>query len=193
MPFNSTEAEGHHDERPVPLGTWILDTLYVHLSRVIADLARRGDEHIKNVEHTAAGAVINTEKLISKTEESTAKGFAEAELRNEQRFQAQEKAVIAAMSSAERAVAKAETASEKRFDSVNEFRASMNDQAAKFIPRSEAEQRMQSISEKSDGLGIRLERIEGRGQGLNAGWIILTGAVGLVGVLTAIFMAFSRH
>jgi hypothetical protein len=175
MPFNSIESEGHHDERVLVPGTWTLDTLYVHLSRVIADLARLGDEHIKHV------------GLTSST------GFSEAELRNEQRFQAQEKAVTAAILAADRAVAKAESASEKRFDSVNEFRASMNDQANKFIPRTEAEQRMLSNSEKIDALGNRLERIEGRGQGLNAGWVILTGAVGLVGVLTAIFMAASRH
>lgn len=64
------------------------------------------------------------------------KGFAEAELRNEQRFQAQEKAVIAAMLSADRAVAKAEAASEKRFESVNEFRGTLSDQVRLFIPRS---------------------------------------------------------
>jgi hypothetical protein len=108
-------------------------------------------------------------------------------------FQAQEKAVAAAMLSADRAVAKAEAASEKRFESVNEFRSAMNDQSRSFISRNEAEQRMLSNSEKVDSLAIRLERIEGRGQGLNAGWAILTGAVGLVGVAVAIMMAFFRR
>jgi hypothetical protein len=108
-------------------------------------------------------------------------------------FQAQEKAVAAAMLSADRAVAKAEAASEKRFESVNEFRSAMNDQSRSFISRNEAEQRMLSNAEKVDGLAIRLERIEGRGQGLNAGWAILTGAVGLVGVAVAIMMAFFRR
>jgi hypothetical protein len=106
---------------------------------------------------------------------------------------AAEKAVAAALSAADRAVAKAEVASEKRFESVNEFRGTLTDQVRTFMPRTEAEQRMQSNAEKTDAIGIRLERIEGRGAGLTAGWAILTGAVGLIGVGVAIVMAFFRH
>ena len=55
----------------------------------------------------------------------------------QQRFEAQEKALAAALSSAKEAVDKANAASEKRFDSVNEFRNSLKDQAAAFLPRPE--------------------------------------------------------
>lgn len=57
----------------------------------------------------------------------------------DQRFIDQDRAVQAALNAAEKAVTKAENASEKRFDAVNEFRAQLADQAATFMPRSEAE------------------------------------------------------
>jgi hypothetical protein len=83
--------------------------------------------------------------------------LAEMELRHEQRFTAQqtavhaalsatEKAGVAALEATERAVAKAEVAAEKRFDSVNEFRKQLADQAATFMPRSEAETRLHALS-----------------------------------------------
>jgi len=78
------------------------------------------------------------------------------------RFNAQEKAVTAALNAADRAVVKAELATEKRFDGVNEFRAALSDQTASFIPRAEAIQRIDSNVEKIEGLAHRLDTLEGR-------------------------------
>ncbi len=55
-----------------------------------------------------------------------------------QRFDAQEKAVAAALAAAKEAVTKAEVAAEKRFDSVNEFRNTLKDQTGTFVTRNEA-------------------------------------------------------
>lgn len=66
----------------------------------------------------------------------------EADRRNQQRFEGQEKAVSAALQAQKEAVTKAEVAAEKRFESVNEFRQQLSDQAASFMPRREAEQRL---------------------------------------------------
>jgi len=52
---------------------------------------------------------------------------------------AAETAVSKALESAEKAAIKAETASDKRFESVNEFRAQLADQAQRFMPRTESE------------------------------------------------------
>lgn len=101
---------------------------------------------------------------------------------------ASEKAINAALMSAAQAVQKAETASENRFSSVNEFRAQLADQTATFIPRIEAETRFVSISEKLDALSSRIDKSEGSGQGLSKGWGILLGAVGLLGTLAGIVM-----
>lgn len=86
------------------------------------------------------------------------------------------------------ALAKAETASEKRFDSVNEFRGTLSDQARQQMPRGEAEQAIKANSDKTDVLAIRLERIEGRGAGLSAGWAIVLGVAGLVSMMASVAM-----
>lgn len=84
----------------------------------------------------------------------------ESDRRNQQRFEGQEKAVGAALQAAKEAVEKAEAAANKRFDSVNEFRQQLSDQAASFMPRREAEQRLGVLetqanrqSGKEDGSG----------------------------------------
>jgi len=58
----------------------------------------------------------------------------ERDIQYQQRFDAQEKAVIAALAAADRANTKAELAADKRFDAVNEFRQTLTDQTATFIP-----------------------------------------------------------
>jgi len=52
-------------------------------------------------------------------------------------FKAAEQAVAVALANAEKATIKAEEAADKRFASVNEFRETLADQTATFIPRSE--------------------------------------------------------
>lgn len=81
--------------------------------------------------------------------------LAEKDKGYEQRFNAQEKAVNAALIAAKEAVEKAEAAASKRFDSVNEFRQTLSDQTATFIPRPEYTQRLDSL-EKSIGAVTRI-------------------------------------
>lgn len=52
-----------------------------------------------------------------------------------QRFDAQQAAVVAALAAAKEAVTKAENASDKRFESVNEFRKTLDDQTKTFLTR----------------------------------------------------------
>jgi len=83
----------------------------------------------------------------------------ERDLRYQQRFDAQEqalqaaliaaeKAVTAALAAAEKAVNKAETAAEKRFESVNEFRAQLGDQARTFAPREYVETQFDALDRR---------------------------------------------
>lgn len=97
-------------------------------------------------------------------------------------FAAAERAVQAALLAAEKAVAKAETAAEKRFESVNEFRGQLADQQATFLPRSEADVRIQAIAEKVDSLNTSRDR----GLGVAQLWGYLVGAAA---VAVAIFVA----
>lgn len=111
---------------------------------------------------------------------------------NRQRFDAQEKAVAAALSAAKEAVAKAETAAEKRFEAVNEFRGQLTDQAATFVTRAEYEATRRGDVARVDELKGRVDTSGGRAGGLSAGWAALLGAVGLVVGLATLYAALRR-
>jgi hypothetical protein len=108
----------------------------------------------------------------------------------DERRDAQDRAVQAALQSAKEAVTKAETASEKRFDAVNEFRQTLADQASTLMPRVEAESRIAALAEKlEDSTSRNTDRIaalEGRGAGFNVAW---GWAVGAAGVAIGIYLA----
>lgn len=136
--------------------------------------------------------------------------LAEMDLRNQQRYDSQTKAVdsafiaqqtamqaalaaadravTTAMLAAEKAVSKAEAAAEKRFDSVNEFRAAYQDIIGAQMPRAEAEQRLSALSEKIDDLKSVTATAGGRTAGAGALWGYLAGAVGVMVALVSLFM-----
>lgn len=105
---------------------------------------------------------------------------------NNQRFEAQEKAVAAALAAAKEAVAKAETAVEKRFEGLNEFRGTLKDQQATLMPRSEVLALLKSMDEKISNTDVRLTQLISRGEGIN--WLV--GVIGsLVGAITGLLVA----
>jgi hypothetical protein len=135
-------------------------------------------------------------------------------------FNAADKAVTAALEAAEKAVGKAEIAAEKRFDAVNEFRAQLADQAATFLPRSEAdlsigrttdtvhqlsatvsglvsraeiESAMTRNNERFQDLADRVTRAEGHGAGITSGWTYLLGAIAAVSTIIGIYLAVKGH
>lgn len=119
----------------------------------------------------------------------------EREEKYAQRFRAIEEFFKEKFIATERAVSKAEIASEKRFDSVNEFRAQLTDQASTFLTRAESMQRTDTINEKITALEKRMDRGDGQGEGLHSGWGFIVGGVGVVagviGIISAI-LAFSK-
>jgi len=153
------------------------------------------------------------EEKIAAEHNLTQNYLAERELRYEQRFMAQEKAVNAALIAQKEAVVKQEMASEKRFEGVNEFRAQLSDQAATFLPRNEYQVQHDSLNEKVDAVtknvaermdlsskainqaisNLQISRAtdEGHSSGLNAGWVLFAGGagllIGIVGILLRIF------
>lgn len=76
--------------------------------------------------------------------------LASSEKLNRTRFQAAEGAVSAALSSSEKAISKAEMANDKRFESVNEFRAALGDQASTLLTRNEYNTEHRALEEKVD-------------------------------------------
>jgi hypothetical protein len=99
--------------------------------------------------------------------------------RYEERFLASQKAlelglagtkteIGAALVSADRAVQKAEVATEKRFESVNEFRGTLDNQQRTLIPRSEVDVIKSSLEEKITQLTKTLDEVR-RGDALVGG------------------------
>jgi hypothetical protein len=142
-------------------------------------------------------------------QEHTRDLLAEKDKRDQQRYDAQVKAleaallaqqtaVAAALLAAEKAVTKAEIASEKRFDGINEFRGAYADIIAAQLPRTEADARFSALAERMDSaIAAAQERIEmlakhadqreGRGAGIAQSWALLSGAIVLaIAVITVV-------
>lgn len=113
------------------------------------------------------------------------------------RFDMLDKQVTMSLAASDRAVQKAEFASDKRFESVNEFRATLSDNSRLFMPRLEYEQahrnledRITTIASASDtrinGLMDRLNRREAEWHGLNRGWMYLVGVMGFIATVCSI-------
>jgi predicted transcriptional regulator len=96
---------------------------------------------------------------------------------------ANKEAVNAALAAAQKAVDKAEAASERRFESVNEFRATLSDQARLLMPRLEAEQQFKTLRELIDTLTARVNSRDDRGIGSAQLWLWIVAAVGIVGTV----------
>lgn len=105
----------------------------------------------------------------------------------DQRFIAQEKSMMAALAGVREAVTKAEFAAEKRFDSVNEFRATLKDQQMTLMSRNEADARFKAIEIKLATIESQQNIMAGKMEGVNWLWTWLVGAIGLV---IGIFMFF---
>ena len=125
---------------------------------------------------------------------------AERDLRYAERAEAQdkavavalvaaEKAVQAALLSAERAVGKAEIATEKRFESVNEFRGQLSDQASNLLSRTEYLAGHKALEEKIGLLRESQSSGTGASQAVANGWKYVLAAgtllLGIAGVILA--------
>lgn len=84
----------------------------------------------------------------------------------EEGLRSSEKAVGAALATQKEAVTKAENAAEKRFEGVNEFRATLSDQQARLMPRSEVEVVLKAQNEKIEAVQTRLDKSEGGKAGI---------------------------
>lgn len=104
---------------------------------------------------------------------------------HDQRFADQDKAVTAALQAAKEATTKAERAAERRFESVNEFRQQLSDQAAHFMPRAEAEQRIKTLESWRSSQ-------EGRSGGMGGLAAALVSGISVLVAVASIVIAFNK-
>jgi septation ring formation regulator EzrA len=91
----------------------------------------------------------------------------------------------------DKAVCKAEAATEKRFESVNEFRLQLGDQARTFMPRQEYEQAHKNVVDKIEELKTRFDKVENMKQGGNVVWAYVLSAISLIAAIIAIATRFT--
>jgi uncharacterized protein YdiU (UPF0061 family) len=149
---NKPAAEGKND--------WNVDTLREHLISLIASNDIRYSQRFE-----ASQSALNTALTAQQTAMQTA-------------LTAQKLAVDTAQAAAEKAVTKAELSAEKRFESVNEFRATLSDQQRTLMPRSEAELLIKTLADKIDTNTANLTVIAGHKSGTKDLWGYIIGAAG---------------
>lgn len=152
---------------------WTPDLLYLYLLQRI-----EATEQIAHVK-------------IEASEQLTAARITMLSNKLDERYVTQQTAMEAARLAAEKAVTKAETASEKRFEGVNEFRAQLADQQGTFMPRAEANARIDALTDKINDAVSRLDVNQGKGTGTQQSWGVLIGAVGLIAVLISTFVVLA--
>lgn len=120
---------------------WTVATLKQYEDVQISDLKILLQERFQMQTKAVDAAFDAQQKAMTtaKTEQSTAMATA---------LDAAKEAVATAMAASERAGNKAEAAADKRFESVNEFRSQLGDQAATFATRSDMEIRMSAQADK---------------------------------------------
>src|SRR5580700_3457995 len=153
--------------------SWTIDTVREYASHMITVVEKRLDEHNSDLEKRLMDRIhANREATVATMEAS-------------------KEAVFSAMVSAKEAVNKAESANERRFESVNEFRASLADQARLQMPRLECEALFKGMGEKMETSSKQtIARVDllsqqsianaGKKAGIADGWGFAIGAVGLV-------------
>ncbi len=75
------------------------------------------------------------------------------------RFEDLDAKTTLALAAADKAVTKAEIATEKRFEGVNEFRQTLADQAARLMPREEAQSKLENIMKEMSTLDREIQVI----------------------------------
>ncbi len=84
------------------------------------------------------------------------------------------------LDASEKAILKAELSTEKRFESVNEFRATLADQQITLVRKSEVEIRFEALNAKLDAAVLQLQTSKGREMGLAAAAMIVSTILGLI-------------
>jgi len=118
-------------------------------------------------------------------------------------LQAAKEAVSAALAAAEKAVLKAEIAADAKFELLNELRGAMKDQAAMFATitsmnsmddahSASLKSLTDSFTEKMRSVESRLDKNEGADKGLSISWMIIIGAVGIIGTIIVAWNSLSN-
>lgn len=115
-------------------------------------------------------AVVVADKAVAKVELAAEKTYLEAAIHGlkeafSQQIQHQKDITAQALASADKAVTKAEEAATKRFESVNEFRATLSDQQSMLATKNEVNLRIKALEDRINTVVEDARELKGRSYG----------------------------
>lgn len=171
---------------------WSTETAVDHLLAIISASERRYLDLIAGLEKRVVDSIELNDR------------------RYEERFSASQKAlelglagtkseISVALAASKEAVLKAENATEKRFESVNEFRGTLDNQQRTLIPRSEVDALMRGVDTRISQLTKDLDKMEqdirsntSERMGIKGGWGYAVGVLGFVLLIVSIAARFMK-
>lgn len=119
--------------------------------------------------------------------------LADHEAKDVLRHEAADKALSAALSSAQAAVGKAEVSTDKRFETYNRFRETMADQAREYLPRPEYDVQHRALTDRIMALEASQTKMSSRESGFQAGWSMFIAAAAVLTSVVAIVIVIVLH
>lgn len=115
-------------------------------------------------------AVVVADKAVAKVELAAEKTYLEAAISAlkeafSQQINHQKEMTAQALASADKAVLKAEVAAEKRFESVNEFRATLSDQQRELATKTEVHLRLKALEDRVNDVVENAREVKGHSTG----------------------------
>jgi hypothetical protein len=140
-------------ETEANISGWTVDTLREHIDQRTEDLRDGVRRQIDDDRAAVQRQIADLRTMLDERYATQTKALDAA-------FKAAEQAVSVALANAEKAVAKAEAAADARFASVNEFRKTLSDQTATFIPRAEYDAAHDALSDRVAANADRVAALE---------------------------------
>lgn len=112
-------------------------------------------------------AVVVADKAVAKVELAAEKSMLVAAISSlkeafSSQIDHQKELTAQALAAADKAVEKAETAAQKRFESVNEFRATLSDQQRELATKTECDLRFKALEDRVNGVVEDSRELKGR-------------------------------
>lgn len=92
----------------------------------------------------------------------------------------------------DKAIIKALGATEKRFESVNEFRATLSDQTNTFLPRAEFDATSEALKERMTVLTTRIDKTDAQKQGSEITMGKIYTVIGLTATIFGLIIGLTR-
>lgn len=147
-------------------------------------------------------AVVLADKAVAKVELAAEKTYLEASIKSLKEAVAQQidhtkELTVQALAASDKAILKAEAAAEKRFESVNEFRATLSDQQSQLATKTECDLRFNAQENRINSLVEEFREMKGHGLGgreaTTDNRALIFGSIAAAGVVAAVFFALAPH